>query len=122
MVREAHHCARGVAPDARKAAQLVQRVRKDAAGSVRDPKRRRVEPPATNLVPQRVGDGLDLGQRCPGECGDRRISPEEAFIDGQDARDLRLVREYFGYEAGVRMSGPPPGQLASAGVLPGDVP
>src|SRR5712691_287654 len=77
-----------------------------------------MEPLPADFIPEGVGDGLHLGQRCGGEGGDRRIPLEQAFVDRQDPSDLRLVREHLGDQDRVGVTGPPPGQIATVGGVP----
>ncbi len=118
MVREVHDRASRIASDPGKAPQLLQRLRKGAAGPIRDVQRRAVQPPTPNLVPQRVSDRLHRGERRPRQRGNRGIPTKEPFVHRQHAGDLRLVREHLGNQDGVGVAGASPGQVAPAHGVP----
>jgi hypothetical protein len=115
---EAHQRTRGIAPDARQAAQFVEGLRKGATRAIGDPQRGAMEPPATDLVAEWIGDGLHLGERRLRQRRNRRIAPKEPFIHGQDAGDLGLVREHLGNQDRVRISGLSPRQIAPVNGVP----
>jgi hypothetical protein len=109
VVGETHHRARGIAPDSRKVLQLVQSFRKAAARTVGHLERGGMQPPATDLVAQGIGKGLDVGERRARHGRHRRVAPEELFVHRHDTGDLRLMGKHFADQDRVGITGPPPG-------------
>src|SRR5439155_18565842 len=105
----------------RQPAKVLHGRRKDAT-TLGDAQRSSMQPAAPDLVTQRIGDRLHVCQRRLGHRVNGWIPPEEAGIHWQHPSDLGLVREHFGNQDGVGVTGLSPGQIASVDRIPGQHP
>src|SRR5207248_1773370 len=72
------------------------------------------------VVPQALPFADHIGRGCGRERLDRRPALQPVLPAGQDALQLRLLRHDFGDEDRVRVTRPPPRQVASVLGAPGE--